>query len=126
MCTGDSARRTGNEYVYQMLALQNIETLDEYGVTKIITQCPHCFNTLKNEYPDMGGNYDVFVPIYDGKYGRAYQQEQDPELWEFLSSSIGAYADLKLRLFHGELDYTVPYSNSVDFAAALAERERGR
>ncbi len=59
MCTGDPARRSGNEYVYQQLALQNIETLDTFGVTKIITQCPHCFNTLGNEYPQLDGNYEV-------------------------------------------------------------------
>ena len=59
LCTGDPARRSGNEYIFQMLATQNIETLDGLGVTKIITQCPHCFNTLKNEYPQLGGNYEV-------------------------------------------------------------------
>ncbi|MGZ6932022.1 MAG: (Fe-S)-binding protein [Acidimicrobiia bacterium] len=59
MCTGDSARRSGNEYIFQMLAMQNIETLDGLGVKKIITQCPHCFNTLKNEYPQLNGNYEV-------------------------------------------------------------------
>ena len=59
LCTGDSARRSGNEYIFQMLAMQNIEMLDGAGVTKIITQCPHCFNTLKNEYPQLGGNYEV-------------------------------------------------------------------
>jgi Fe-S oxidoreductase len=59
MCTGDSARRSGNEYLFQMLALPNIETLNGMGVKKIITQCPHCFNTLKNEYPQLGGNYEV-------------------------------------------------------------------
>ena len=59
LCTGDSARRGGNEYVFQMLAQQNIATLDGIGVKKIITQCPHCFNTLQNEYPQLGGNYDV-------------------------------------------------------------------
>ena len=58
-CTGDSARRTGNEYIFQMLAMQNIETLDSMGVKKIITQCPHCFNTLQNEYPQLGGHYEV-------------------------------------------------------------------
>ncbi len=58
-CTGDPARRSGNEYIYQMLAMQNIETLDSMGVRKIITQCPHCFNTLGNEYPQLGGTYDV-------------------------------------------------------------------
>lgn len=59
MCTGDPARRAGNEFVFQMLALQNIQTLNEYEVRKIVTICPHCFNTLKNEYPALGGNYDV-------------------------------------------------------------------
>ncbi len=59
LCTGDSARRSGNEYLFQMLAKQNIETLNGIGVKKIITQCPHCFNTLMNEYPQIGGNYEV-------------------------------------------------------------------
>ena len=59
MCTGDPARRSGNEYLFQMLALPNIEMLNGMGVSKIITQCPHCFNTLKNEYPQYGGNYAV-------------------------------------------------------------------
>jgi Fe-S oxidoreductase len=59
MCTGDSARRSGNEYLFQMLAMPNIETLNGMGVKKIITQCPHCFNTLKNEYPQLGGEYEV-------------------------------------------------------------------
>src|SRR4051794_19968537 len=59
LCTGDPARRSGNEYLFQMLAMQNIETLNGMGVRKIITQCPHCFNTIKNEYPQLGGNYEV-------------------------------------------------------------------
>jgi Fe-S oxidoreductase/nitrate reductase gamma subunit len=59
LCTGDPARRSGNEYIFQMLAMQNIETLNGLGVRKVITQCPHCFNTLKNEYPQLGGNYEV-------------------------------------------------------------------
>jgi Fe-S oxidoreductase len=58
-CTGDSARRSGNEYLFQMLASQNIETLNNMGVKKIVTQCPHCFNTLANEYPQLGGHYEV-------------------------------------------------------------------
>ena len=58
-CTGDPARRSGNEYIFQMLASQNVETLNTIGVTKIITQCPHCFNTLRNEYPQLGGDYEV-------------------------------------------------------------------
>ncbi len=58
-CTGDPARRSGNEYVFQMLALANVENLNGMGVKKIITQCPHCFNTLLNEYPQLGGHYEV-------------------------------------------------------------------
>jgi len=58
-CTGDSARRSGNEYLFQMLAMPNIEMLNGMGVRKIITQCPHCFNTLANEYPQLGGTYEV-------------------------------------------------------------------
>ncbi len=59
MCTGDPARRSGNEYIFQMLAMQNIETLNSMGVKKIVAQCPHCFNTLANEYPQLGGHYEV-------------------------------------------------------------------
>ena len=58
-CTGDLARRSGNEMLFQMLASENVETLNGYGVKKIVTQCPHCLNALKNEYPDLGGNYEV-------------------------------------------------------------------
>ena len=58
-CCGDSARRIGNEYLYQTLVQANIEVLNNYGVKKILTMCPHCFNTLKNEYPQFGGNYEV-------------------------------------------------------------------
>jgi Fe-S oxidoreductase len=58
-CTGDPARRMGNEYVFQSFAQENVATLQEAGVTKIVASCPHCFNTLANEYPDFGGRYDV-------------------------------------------------------------------
>ncbi len=59
-CTGDPARRMGNEYLFQTLARQNIETLRRYGVGKILTVCPHCYNTFKNEYPQFGGQYEVW------------------------------------------------------------------
>jgi heterodisulfide reductase subunit D len=59
MCTGDPARRAGNEFMFQMMAYQNIKILNGYGIKKIVTACPHCFNTLKNEYPELGGNYEV-------------------------------------------------------------------
>ena len=58
-CTGDPARRMGNEYLFQILAQQNIETMNGYNVKKVVTICPHCFNTMKNEYPQFGGNYEV-------------------------------------------------------------------
>jgi len=58
-CTGDPARRAGNEFLFQMQAMANIQVLNGYEIKKIVTACPHCFNTLKNEYPDLGGNYEV-------------------------------------------------------------------
>lgn len=58
-CTGDPARRSGNEFLFQMMAYNNIQVLNGYGIKKIVTACPHCFNTLKNEYPALGGQYEV-------------------------------------------------------------------
>jgi Fe-S oxidoreductase len=59
-CTGDPARRIGNEFLFEMMAKDNVETLNGYGVKKIVTSCPHCFNTFRNEYPQFGGRYEVF------------------------------------------------------------------
>jgi heterodisulfide reductase subunit D len=59
MCTGDPARRAGNEFMFQMMAYQNIQLLNGYNIKKIVTACPHCFNIFRNEYPVLGGNYDV-------------------------------------------------------------------
>ncbi len=59
LCTGDPARRAGNEFMFQMMAYQNIQILNGYGIKKIVTACPHCFNTLKNEYPELGGTFEV-------------------------------------------------------------------
>jgi heterodisulfide reductase subunit D len=58
-CTGDPARRAGNEFMFQMMAYQNIQILNNYQIRKIVTSCPHCFNILKNEYPELGGSYEV-------------------------------------------------------------------
>lgn len=58
-CTGDPAKRAGNEFLFQMQAMANIEVLNAYNIKKIVTGCPHCFNTIKNEYPGLGGNYEV-------------------------------------------------------------------
>ncbi|MET0635139.1 MAG: (Fe-S)-binding protein [Chitinophagaceae bacterium] len=59
MCTGDPARRAGNEFMFQMMAYQNIQVLNNYGIQKIVTTCPHCFNIFRNEYPELGGTYEV-------------------------------------------------------------------
>jgi Fe-S oxidoreductase len=59
LCTGDPARRAGNEFLFQMMAYQNIQVLNNYGVKKIVATCPHCFNILSNEYPELGGRYEV-------------------------------------------------------------------
>ena len=59
-CTGDPAKRAGNEFLFQMQAMMNIQVLNGYDVKKIVTGCPHCFNTIKNEYPELGGNYTVY------------------------------------------------------------------
>jgi heterodisulfide reductase subunit D len=58
-CTGDPARRAGNEFLFQVQAISNIQTLNRYSIRKIVTACPHCFNTIKNEYPELGGNFEV-------------------------------------------------------------------
>ncbi|MEL7004554.1 MAG: (Fe-S)-binding protein [Bacteroidota bacterium] len=75
-CTGDPARRAGNEFLFQMQAVSNIQVLNGYNIKKIVTACPHCFNTIKNEYPALGGNYEVIHHstylqqlITDGKVG---------------------------------------------------------
>lgn len=75
-CTGDPAKRAGNEFLFQMQAMTNIEVMNAYEVKKIVTTCPHCFNTLKNEYPELGGNYQVMhhtqflnVLIEEGRLG---------------------------------------------------------
>ena len=59
-CSGDPAKRAGNEFLFQMQAISNIEVLNSYDIKTIVTTCPHCFNTLKNEYPSLGGNYKVY------------------------------------------------------------------
>ena len=58
-CTGDPAKRAGNEFLFQMQAMMNIQVFDGYGIKKIVTACPHCFNTIQNEYPELGGNYEI-------------------------------------------------------------------
>ena len=90
-CNGDPARRMGNEYLYQMLAKDNIETLERYGVTTIVTNCPHCFHQIGNEYPQLGGNYDV---IHHSTYiERLLQDERIPLQTEHGKRLTIAYHD---------------------------------
>jgi Fe-S oxidoreductase len=93
-CTGDSARRGGNEYLYQTLATTNVETLNRYGVKKIVTACPHCFNTLKNEYPQFGGHYEVYhhTDFIDDLI-REKKIEMDPAVVEQMKDRRATYHD---------------------------------
>jgi heterodisulfide reductase subunit D len=89
-CTGDPARRAGNEMLYQMQAMQNIEVFKMYEITKIITICPHCYNIFKNEYPDLGGKYEVI----------SYVELLDKMIAEgTLKVDISKFADVKIT-FH--------------------------
>jgi Fe-S oxidoreductase/nitrate reductase gamma subunit len=100
LCTGDPARRTGNEYVFQGLALQNIETLNDLGVTKIITQCPHCFNTLGNEYPQFGGEYETIhhseLLMHLVKDGRIVPKSTEQTITFHDPCYLGRYNDVYL------------------------------
>ncbi len=100
------------------------ERWDEYAAQGGPPRQVECEMTEGSTHVDvlvgMGGNYDVFVSIYDGKYGRTYQQELDPELWEFLSSPIGANPDLKVRLIHGTSDF-IPVADAEEFKALMID-----
>jgi predicted esterase len=97
---------------------------EEYSAKGGLPRQVHCEVTDGSTHVDalvgMGGDYDVFVPIYDGKYGRAYQQGRDPELLEFLASSIGANSELKVRLIHGTTDF-IPVADAAEFTALLTD-----
>ncbi|MBK8700236.1 MAG: (Fe-S)-binding protein [Saprospiraceae bacterium] len=122
-CTGDPARRAGNEFVFQMLALQNIEVLNLSQVTNIVATCPHCFNTLKNEYPALGGNYEVM-------HHTQYLQKLFSE--GRLSVSGGAFKGIKIT-YHDSCylgrvngDYEAPRALIETLDADLIELKRSR
>jgi Fe-S oxidoreductase len=121
-CTGDPARRSGNEYLSQMLIKENVETLNRHNVKKIVATCPHCFNTLKNEYPDFGGNYEVihhsqFIQdlIKSNRLNPAFSQKYSVTYHD--SCYIGRYNSI----------YDAPrYALSSSGYVALLEMERSK
>jgi heterodisulfide reductase subunit D len=122
-CTGDPAKRAGNEFLFQMQAMNNITVLNGYGVTKIVTGCPHCFNTLKNEYPGLGGSYEVI------HHTQLVQQLIDSgklkvEGGEFKGKKITFHDPCYLGRANGE--YEAPRRVIEKLDAALNEMKRSR
>ena len=116
-CTGDFARRVGNEMLFQMMAQENIETLNRYKVKKIITACPHCLNTLKHEYPQMGGNYQV---IHHAEFIDQLVKEGKITL----NKSLEGVSDLPRSLLSGAIQFGLR-SAPVDFAVHIKRRIQG-
>jgi heterodisulfide reductase subunit D len=122
-CTGDPAKRAGNEFLFQMQAMMNIQVLNGYEVKKIVTGCPHCFNTLKNEYPELGGKFEVI------HHTQLIQQLIDEGK---LKVNGGAYKGKKIT-FHdpcylgrGNGEYEAPRSLIQNLDAELTEMKRSR
>ncbi|MCA6363455.1 MAG: (Fe-S)-binding protein [Bacteroidetes bacterium] len=122
-CTGDPAKRAGNEFLFQIQAMNNITVLNGYGVTKIVTGCPHCFNTIKNEYPELGGTYEVI------HHTQLVQQLIDSgklkvQGGEFKGKKITFHDPCYLGRANGE--YEAPRRVIEKLDAALSEMKRSR
>jgi heterodisulfide reductase subunit D len=122
-CTGDPARRAGNEFLFQMQALNNVSVLNGYGVRRLVTACPHCFNTLKNEYPALGGNYEV---LHHTQFINALLNEGRIKVrgGSFAGKRITFHDPCYLGRGNGE--YEAPREVLLKLDAALVEAKRSR
>jgi Fe-S oxidoreductase len=121
-CTGDPARRAGNEFLFQMQAMSNIQVLNGYNIKKIVAACPHCYNTIKNEYPDLGGNYEV---IHHSEYlnelineGRLSINENEELKGQHITYHDSCYLGRANQI------YTAPRELIQSLQADLVEMER--
>lgn len=120
-CTGDPAKRAGNEFLFQMQAMTNIQVMNSYEVKKIVTTCPHCFNTLKNEYPGLGGNYEV---MHHSQFLQKLMEEGTLKIegGEFKGKKISFHDPCYLGRGNGE--YEAPRVLLQELDADLVELKR--